>query len=176
MRRPPFGPVPPKAHDMARECRILAAVHPVFPLAPKPYVLCEDPGIIGSTFYIMERRHGLVVRYEEPPELANRIDERRRVSVALVDVLTDLHMVDISAHGLADLGKPAGFVERQVSGWSRRWQGSQTSEQPEMDLLRAGCEPATGRSARPSRLHGSQIDNVMRMRHPGRLVAVFDGR
>src|SRR6476659_8712499 len=60
MRRPPFGPVPPKAHDMARECRILAAVHPVFPLAPQPYVLCEDASIIGSIFYIMERRRGVV--------------------------------------------------------------------------------------------------------------------
>src|SRR6187431_2271530 len=71
MRRPPFGPVPPKAHDMARECRILAAVHPVFPLAPEPYVLCEDASIIGSIFYIMERRRGVVIRYEEPPELVD---------------------------------------------------------------------------------------------------------
>src|SRR6267378_493480 len=69
MRRPPFGPVPLKAHDMARECRILAAVHPVFPLAPQPYLLCEDASVIGSAFYIMERRHGLVVRYDEQPEL-----------------------------------------------------------------------------------------------------------
>src|SRR6202158_5445617 len=78
MRRPPLGPVPPKAHDMARECRILAAVHPVFPLAPQPYVLCEDASVIGSTFYIMERRHGLVVRYDEPPELAAQPGARRR--------------------------------------------------------------------------------------------------
>src|SRR5216683_2328201 len=80
MRRPPFGPVPPKAHDMARECRILAAVHPVFSLAPQPYVLCEDASVIGSTFYIMERRHGLVVRYDEPPELADQPGAPRRVS------------------------------------------------------------------------------------------------
>src|ERR1700694_2309139 len=77
MRRPPFGPVPPKAHDMARECRILAAVHPVFPLAPQPYVLCEDASVIGSTFYIMERRHGLVVRHDEPPELVDQPPARR---------------------------------------------------------------------------------------------------
>src|SRR5437868_14377315 len=82
LRRPPFGPVPPKAHDMARECRILAAVHPVFPLAPQPYVLCEDASVIGSTFYLMERRHGLVVRYDEPPELADQPGARRRVSEA----------------------------------------------------------------------------------------------
>jgi len=72
LRRPPLGPVPPKAHDMARECRILTAIHPVFPLAPKPYLLCEDPAVIGSTFYLMERRHGVVIRGQEPPELLDK--------------------------------------------------------------------------------------------------------
>src|ERR1700749_962787 len=83
MRRPPFGPVAPKAHDMAREFRILEAVHPVFPLAPRPYLLCEETEIIGSVFYLMERRRGLVVRSEEPPELEERPDARRRASAAL---------------------------------------------------------------------------------------------
>ncbi len=112
MRRPPFGPVPPKAHDMAREYRILAAVHPAYPLAPRPYLLCEDASVIGSVFYLMERRHGLVVRIEEPPELAGRPAERRRVSEAMVDALADMHLIDVKAHGLESLGKPAGFVER----------------------------------------------------------------
>jgi aminoglycoside phosphotransferase (APT) family kinase protein len=177
MRRPPFGPVPPKAHDIARECRILTAVHPVFPLAPQPYLLCEDTSIIGSIFYIMERRHGLVVRSDEPPQLADQPAERRRASTALVNVLADLHLVDIAAHGLDALGKPAGFVQRQVLGWGQRWQGSQTSEQPEMDLLmqwlveRLPVDPA-----RPTLLHGDfKLDNVMLDEHdPGRLVAVFD--
>src|SRR3712207_1004573 len=80
MRRPPFGPVPPRAHDMAREFRILEAVHPVYALAPRPLVLCEDPSVVGSIFYLMERRRGLVVRTEEPTELRDRPDERRRAS------------------------------------------------------------------------------------------------
>ncbi len=177
MRRPPFGPVPAKAHDMARECRILAAVHPVFPLAPQPYVLCEDPSVIGSTFYIMERRHGLVVRYDEPPELADQPGARRRVSEAMVDALADLHSVDINAHGLAALGKPAGFVERQVRGWSERWKRAQTSEQPAMDQL---TEWLVNRLppdlSRPTLLHGDfKLDNVMLdALDVGRLVAVFD--
>src|SRR6266550_2638427 len=137
MRRPPFGPVPPSAHDMAREYRILEAVHPVYSLAPQPFVLCEDASVIGSIFYIMERRRGLVVRDIEPPELADRPAERRRASVALVDALAKLHAVDIEAHGLARLGKPVGFVARQVRGWSERWQGSQTSDLPQMDVLAA---------------------------------------
>src|SRR5215218_568276 len=106
MRRPPFGPVPPKAHDMAREFRILEALHPVFPLAPRPYLLCEETEVVGSVFYLMERRRGLVVRSEEPPELEGRPAERRRASAALVDALADLHAVDVRAHGLDALGKP----------------------------------------------------------------------
>jgi len=177
MRRPPFGPVPPKAHDMAREYRILEAVHPVFPLAPRPYVLCEDAGVIGATFYIMERRCGLVVRYDEPPELADRPAARRRVSRALVDALADLHAVDINVHGLAALGKPAGFVQRQVRGWSERWKGSQTSELPEMDMLAAWlAERLPPDPPRPTLVHGDfKLDNVMLdARDIGHIVAVFD--
>ena len=177
MRRPPFGPVPPKAHDMARECRILAAVHPVFPLAPQPYVLCEDASVIGSTFYLMERRHGLVVRYDEPPELVDRPGSRRRVSEAMVDALADLHSVDINAHGLAALGKPAGFVERQVRGWSERWEGSKTSELSEMNALASWLAERLPRAPlRPTMVHGDfKLDNVMLdALDVGRLVAVFD--
>jgi aminoglycoside phosphotransferase (APT) family kinase protein len=177
MRRPPFGPVPPKAHDMAREYHILEALHPVFPLAPQPMVLCEDATVIGSVFYIMERRHGLVVRYDEPPELAGQSAMRRRVSEALVDTLAELHAVDIAAHGLTTLGKPAGFVERQVRGWSERWHGSQTSELPEMDALAAWlAERLPPDPARPTVVHGDfKLDNVMLDPHDvKRIVAVFD--
>ena len=177
MRRPPFGPVPPKAHDIAREYRILEAVHPVFPLAPQPFVLCEDASVIGSIFYIMERRHGLVVRYDEPPELADQPAERRRVSEGLVDTLAELHAVDIAAHGLTTLGKPAGFVERQVRGWSERWSGSQTSELPEMDVLAAWlAKRLPPDPARPTVVHGDfKLDNVMLdARDIGHIVAVFD--
>jgi len=177
MRRPPFGPVPPRAHDMAREFRILEAVHPVFSLAPQPFVLCEDASVIGSIFYIMERRHGLVVRYDEPPELADQPAERRRVSEGLVDTLAELHAVDIAAHGLTTLGKPAGFVERQVRGWSERWSGSQTSELPEMDALAAWlAKRLPPDPARPTVVHGDfKLDNVMLdARDIGGIVAVFD--
>ena len=177
MRRPPFGPVPPRAHDMAREYRILEAVHPVFPLAPKPYVLCEDAGVIGSTFYLMERRHGIVVREREPPELAGKPAERRRASQAMTDALSDLHLVDIKAHGLAHLGKPAGFVERQVRGWNERWHGSQTSELSEMDALAAWLvERLPPDPERPTLVHGDfKLDNVMLdAQDVGRIRGVFD--
>jgi aminoglycoside phosphotransferase (APT) family kinase protein len=78
LRRPPFGPVPPRAHDMAREYRVLAAVHPHFPLAPQPYLLCEDTSVIGSVFYVMERRRGIVVRTEESFDETLRRTRRAR--------------------------------------------------------------------------------------------------
>jgi aminoglycoside phosphotransferase (APT) family kinase protein len=177
MRRPPFGPVPPKAHDMAREYRILEAVHPVYTLAPRPFVLCEDSSIIGSTFYVMERRRGLVVRSEEPLELADRPLERRRASAALVDALADLHAVDIEAHGLKALGKPMGFVERQVRGWGERWRGAQTTELPEMDALAAWLsQRLPPDTPGPTLVHGDfKLDNVMLdARDVGHVVGVFD--
>ena len=177
LRRPPFGPVPPKAHDMAREYHILEAVHPVYRLAPRPFLLCEDASITGATFYIMERRHGLVVRTREPPELADRPEERRRVSEAMVDALAELHAVDIEAHGLIKLGKPAGFVERQVHGWIGRWHGSQTSELPEMDALADWLvQRLPPDTTRPTLVHGDfKLDNVMLdAQDVGRLNGVFD--
>jgi aminoglycoside phosphotransferase (APT) family kinase protein len=177
MRRPPFGPLALKAHDMAREYRILEAVHTVFPLAPRAFVLCEDTSVIGSIFYIMERRHGLVVRFEEPPELANRPAERRRVSEAMVAALAALHNVSISPPNLSALGRPAGFVERQVSGWGERWKRSQTSKLPEMDMLASWLTAhLPSDPARPTLVHGDfKLDNVMLDKDdPGRIVAVFD--
>jgi len=177
LRRPPFGPVPPKAHDMARECRILKAVHPVFPLAPQPYILCEDVSVIGSTFYVMERRQGLVVRREEPTQLADQPQQRHLASQAMVDVLADLHLVDIESHGLSALGKASGFVERQVKGWHQRWEGSKTSEQSEMDSLSDWLLARLPEDAvRPSLVHGDyKLDNVMfDPNDVGKLVGVFD--
>jgi len=177
LRRPPFGPVAPKAHDVAREFRILRALHPVFPLAPKPFLLCEDERIVGAAFYVMERRRGVVVRGEEPPELFDRPRERRRASAALVDALADLHAIDTSAHGLDSLGKPAGFVGRQVSGWAERWRRARTEDVAEMDELAewlAARLPAD--PSRPSMLHGDyKLDNVMLdAGDVGRVVGVFD--
>jgi aminoglycoside phosphotransferase (APT) family kinase protein len=177
MRRPPFGPVPPRAHDMARECRLLAAVHPVFPLAPRPYLLCDDLTVAGFVFYVMERRRGIVIRDDEPPELRDRIDLRRGISESMIDTLADLHAVDVAKHGLDSLGKPAGFVARQIRGWTERWHGAKTSDVPEMERLAAWLEariPAD--PPRASLVHGDfKLDNVMiDARQPDRLVAVFD--
>jgi aminoglycoside phosphotransferase (APT) family kinase protein len=177
VRRPPFGPVPPTAHDMAREFRWLSAMHRVFPQAPRPYLLCEDPDVIGSVFYAMERRTGVVVRAEEPAQLADKPEARRALSSAVVDTLADLHAIDVTAQDLAGLGRPAGFVDRQVRGWTERWHRSQTTALPEMDALadwlrrRLPPDPAS-----PAIVHGDfKLDNVMLDPDDiARIVAVLD--
>ena len=176
VRRPPFGPVAATAHDMAREFRWLTAMNRVFPPAPRPYLLCEDATVVGAVFYAMERRHGIVIRTDEPPHAANP-DARRRISAALVDALADLHAIDVEAGGLSGLGKPAGFVERQVRGWSERWLRSQTTTLPEMDALASWLrDRLPPNPTRPSVVHGDfKLDNVMLdASDVGRIVAIFD--
>jgi aminoglycoside phosphotransferase (APT) family kinase protein len=148
----------------------------VFPLAPRPYALCEDLNVIGSVFYAMERRHGLVIRADEPPHVANPAS-RRRISEAMIDTLADLHAVDVEANGLSPLGKPAGFVERQVRGWTERWQRSQTTPLAEMDALASWLRDRLPRDpSKPSVVHGDfKLDNLMLDAvDVGRIVAIFD--
>jgi aminoglycoside phosphotransferase (APT) family kinase protein len=177
MRRPPFGPVAPTAHDMPREYRLLAAIHPHFHLAPKPYVLCEDASVIGAPFYLMERRRGIVVRQTVPPEIGDDLGLRHRVSESVVDTLARMHAVDIRATGLVKLGKPNGFVKRQVEGWAGRWERSKTTDLPEMTeavrwlLDRLPPDPET-----PTLVHNDyKLDNLMLdPADPTRLVAILD--
>jgi aminoglycoside phosphotransferase (APT) family kinase protein len=177
LRRPPLGPLPPTAHDMVREHRWLAAMHRVFPLAPRTYMVCEDASVAGAPFYVMERRRGVVVRSEEPAALKDRPAERRRVSTVMVDTLATLHNLEIEANGLAHLGKPLGFVERQVRGWSDRWQHSKIDDVAEMEALVAWL-PAhlPPNPERPGVVHGDfKLDNLMLdAADVGRIVGVFD--
>ena len=182
LRRPPFGPVAPTAHDMPREYRLLSLIHPVFDLAPMPYLLCEDTSIIGVPFYLMERRRGLVIRRDMPKEIGDNLELRRRVSVAMVDALASLHAVDIYSTGLTGIGKPVGFVTRQVRGWTDRWHRSMTSEVPEIDSVigwltdRLPPEPDPEKGRPASLVHNDfKLDNVMLdPNDPARIVAILD--
>ena len=159
LRRPPLGPVAPKAHDMAREYHVLRAVHPLFPQAPRAFLLCDDPSVIGATFFIMERRRGLVLRREIPVAFAGDTDFGGRVSESFVDCLAALHAVDVSQ---VALGKPAGFLERQVSGWSERWQRAQTETLPLMEDLIRWLAERLPESPPPTLVHNDyKLDNLM---------------
>jgi aminoglycoside phosphotransferase (APT) family kinase protein len=135
LRRPPVGPVAPTAHDMPREYKLLSVINPHFPLAPKPVLLCEDSLIIGVPFYLMERRRGLIVRFKVPEQIGENFDLRRQLSESVVDTLVALHAIDIESTGIVQIGKPNGFVTRQVRGWTDRWLRAKTGELAEMDQV-----------------------------------------
>jgi aminoglycoside phosphotransferase (APT) family kinase protein len=181
LRRPPLGPIPPGAHDMRREHRVLSVLHRRFPPAPQSLLLCEDESVIGAVFIVEERRHGFVIRDDIPAEFAGRPELNRRIGEALVDALADLHLVPPAEVGLGDLGRPEGYVERQLSGWARRWQAAQGGEQaersaalwaPVLDWLGAHI-PKSGAAAL---LHNDyRLDNcLLDTGDPARIEAVLD--
>jgi aminoglycoside phosphotransferase (APT) family kinase protein len=176
LRRPPLGPVAPKAHDMAREFHVLEAVNPVFPPAPRVYLLCEDPAVIGSTFYLMERRHGVVLRRDIPAEFISDGAFPRKASEGFIDCLAQLHSIDTERPPLAGLGRPDGFLERQVRGWTERWGRARTEELPGMDRLMEWLATRVPASQRPALVHNDfKLDNLMLdTRNPGRVEAVLD--
>src|SRR5688572_31992915 len=138
LRRPPVGPVAPTAHDMPREYKLLETVHPLFRLAPKPILLCENADVIGVPFYLMERRCGVIVRSSVPQSIGENSSVRRGVSEAVVETLVKLHAVEIQESGIVRLGKPVGFVGRQVDGWARRWERSKTARSEERRVGKEG--------------------------------------
>jgi aminoglycoside phosphotransferase (APT) family kinase protein len=176
LRRAPLGPVAPKAHDMAREYHVLRAVHPRFAEAPNVFHLCEDPAVIGAVFYIMERRRGIILRDRIPEQIERFPDHGRVISEGLIDCMVRLHGVDIHSSGLLGLGKPEGFLERQVRGWSERWQRSKTEELSEMEAVMKWLNEELPRFASATLVHNDyKLDNVMlAAESPGRIEAVLD--
>ncbi len=178
LRRPPIGPVAATSHDMGREYRVLSVLYRAYPLAPRAYVYCEDASHIGAPFFVMELRHGIVVRQSIPAEFGGGGDpaRNRALSEVLIDTLADLHRVDPTSIGLEKLGKPEGFMQRQVSGWTERWERSKTREVPLAQTLSTWLAEHLPPSPPPVLLHNDwRLDNMMvAADDPGRAVAVFD--
>jgi aminoglycoside phosphotransferase (APT) family kinase protein len=170
LRRPPLGPVAPKAHDMVREYHVLRAVHPRFSEAPEAFVVCEDASVIGAPFFVMERRHGVVIREQAPA------GDPLRMSEAFLKTMVKLHAIDVSGQEMAGLGKPDGYVERQVRGWSDRWQRAKTEEVPEMEAVIRWLGEHMPPPIAPSLIHNDyKLDNVMfGAGGPERVEAVLD--
>src|ERR1700722_17314514 len=140
MRRPPFGPLPVGGHDMGREYRVLSRLWEVFKPAPRGMLYSDDVSIVGAPFFVMERRTGIVIKNRQPlpVELGTDPAMFRAMSEGFIDTLADLHGVDYAAIGLASLGKPDGFLKRQITGWMGRWVKAKTREVPLMEKLGAG--------------------------------------
>ena len=162
LRRPPLGPVPATSHDMAREHRVLARLGAVFPLAPSSLALCTDRSILEVDFHVVERRHGVIIRSTLPVSLSVNPRLVRRLSETLVDTLADLHLVSPDAAGLADLGRPDGFLARQLEGWARRWAAARDRELKQVEILIRWLERNRPRSQVTTLLHNDyKLDNVL---------------
>ncbi len=142
IRRPPFGVIAVGAHDMKREYRTLSRLWRSYDRAPRAYLLCDDQSIVGSDFLVIEYRPGVVVWGSVPPTMAGQQDAGRRIGFAVVDALADLHLLNPEQAGVADLGRPEGFVDRQVSGWQARW--AAVAEPLLADLAHTAGRPADG--------------------------------
>jgi aminoglycoside phosphotransferase (APT) family kinase protein len=177
LRRPPFGNRVKTAHDMGREYRILSRLCRVYGPAPAPALYCEDESILGAAFYLMERRKGVILRGTPPPDPPMPPELVRQLCETLVDNIALLHALDYRAAGLDDLGKPQGYIERQVIGWTRRYQDARTDDVPDLERTMtwlAANLPAE--SAGATLIHNDfKFDNLVL--DPGdltRIVAVLD--
>jgi aminoglycoside phosphotransferase (APT) family kinase protein len=162
LRRPPFGSRVKTAHDMGREFRVLSKLHAHYPPAPQVLVFCDDDSILGAPFYLMEPIHGVILRRDVPPGLDFSLEVARRVSESFLDNLALLHSLDYNSIGLADFGKPQGYLERQVRGWIERYHGSKTDDIPEVEIISNWIQQHMPGSSATALIHNDyKYDNVV---------------
>jgi aminoglycoside phosphotransferase (APT) family kinase protein len=176
LRRPPFGSKVKSAHDMGREYRVLSKLHPAYSAAPKVLLYCDDDSVLGSPFYLMERIPGIVIRRDPPTGLEFTDETARRLSESFIDNLALLHGLDYTAIGLGDLGKPQGYLSRQVNGWIERYYGSKTHDLPEVAQIAAWLKDHMPVTSDAALIHNDyKYDNVvLDQRDITRIVGVLD--
>ena len=178
LRRPPLGPVAEGAHDMKREFTVLSLLWQSFDKAPRAFVFCEDDSVIGAPFFLMERKKGVVIRDVVPAQFGSGDDpgSNRRLSQVVIDTLAELHGVDPASCGLEDLGRPDGFLGRQVEGWSRRWERARHEDNPVADDVERWLRAELPLSGAPTLVHNDwRLDNMaVSPRDPGVCCAVYD--
>jgi aminoglycoside phosphotransferase (APT) family kinase protein len=175
LRRPPRGPLPPSAHDVLREARLLTALEPTAVRTPRILAVCDDEAIIGAPFYVMEAVRGLVVT-DTVPEALDSAEEHDRIADQLLDALVELHGVDWTTLGLEGFGKATGYLERQLRRFTGLWEHNQTREIPEVAQVGEWLAANLPTSGPATIVHGDyRLGNVMMAdRAPAKLVAIFD--
>jgi aminoglycoside phosphotransferase (APT) family kinase protein len=179
VRRPPFGTIAPGAHDMRREYSAIDGLSPHFDRAPTPYLFCDDPAVIGADFLVVEYRQGVVVWDEVPASMEHHGRAGHRIGVAVVDALAELHLLEPDKIGLGNLGRPDGFVARQVRGWRKRWDLIDVGRVPLMgevgERLDATIPSTDGRRANSVLHNDYKIDNCQfELDNPDRVHSIFD--
>jgi aminoglycoside phosphotransferase (APT) family kinase protein len=162
LRRPPFGSKVKSAHDMGREFHVLSKLHPAYPPAPRVLLYCYDESVLGAPFYLMEPISGIILRRDPPAGLAFSHETARSVCEAFVGNLVGLHGIDYEGIGLGDLGKPQGYLERQVRGWTERYHGSKTHDFPEVEQISNWIRQHLPASGPATLVHNDyKFDNVI---------------
>ncbi len=176
LRKPPLGKVARSSHDMSREYKVLSVLHQTFPFAPKAYHYCDDAGIVGAPFFIMDRKKGIVIRNQYPTEYREDPNSAKLISESLVDALVDFHGINYKNIGLNDLGKPEGFIDRQIEGWFKRWDTAKLEDNPQMNEIYQWLKANIPQSTDYTLIHNDyKLDNVMfDFQNPNKMVAIFD--
>jgi len=176
LRRPPFGSTVKAAHDMGREFKVLSALGPVFPRAPRVVAFCEDESVLGARFYLMERVRGLILRSRAPKGVVLTPESVAKLCASVVDTLVELHGLDYEAAGLGGFGNPDGYAQRQVTGWTKRYRDAQTDEVREMEAVAEWLAGHVPMPSGASLLHNDyKHDNlVLDPSDPSRIVGVLD--
>lgn len=180
LRRPPRGTKAHSAHDMGRERRMLSALKPVYPVVPEVVAFCDDPAVLGCEFYLMERLRGIILRKDPPPGLTLTPVSTRRLCTTVLDQQIALHAIDVASHPeLAALGKGAGYVRRQVAGWSRRFRKARTDNVTDFESVMAWLDAEQPADVASCVIHGDfRFDNVVLAAEEGsddlRVVGVLD--
>lgn len=176
LRRPPFGKIAPGAHDMKREFNVLSKLYAYYSEAPKAYHFCDNTAIIGAPFVLVERRTGVIIRKKMVASLSHFDHVEERVANAMVRTLADLHQVDYKKADLANLGKPEGFLERQLRGWTKRWTLSKLDPNPDMDTVLDILQENIPTSQGYSIIHNDmKLDNCQfQIDNPDKVTSVFD--
>ena len=174
LRKPPHGVKAASAHDMGREARVLSALGPALAPAPNVIAYCQDAEILGTPFYLMEYIQGHILSTSIPAELIVNENSVRLLCESMVDALAQLHQVNVSEVGLAELDRGEGYVARQVSGWSKRYRDSRTTDVPDAEALMAWLESNQPPDVQHALIHGDwRFDNLV-LDHTGELIGILD--
>ena len=162
LRRPPFGSKVKTAHDMGREFRVLSKLHDVYAPAPKVLLYCDDEAELGAPFYLMEPIAGIIIRRTVPASVDFSPAVAKRLSESFIDNLARLHDLDYAAAGLSDLGKPQGYLERQVRGWTERYHGAKTHEFAGIEKIFSWMQKNMPASSDAALIHNDyKYDNIV---------------
>jgi aminoglycoside phosphotransferase (APT) family kinase protein len=176
LRRPPTGKLPKSGHDMKREFTVQSRLKPVYPYVPNTVAFCDDHGVMGADFYVMDRIEGIILRSNLPKGFELAPGDAKQLSVSVIDRLIDLHQVDKDAAGLSELGRGDGYVERQIGGWSKRYRAARTRNVPSFEKVMSWLERNQPADSGNVIIHNDwRFDNViLDPGEPQRIIGVLD--